>query len=706
LLLSVAIMLSVLIVPATAAESRYTYELTFESSGSVVKNLTALSAGDTVKVTLTVTDTSAGTTFQAYMLDFQLYAKGLQYKEGRAWNLEKDIQGAAGYNLIVSGANEVDFKWTDNYISRACVDISNPLVMTCTYTVTNPTIAEVWLQVGEIFPKGSSSAVSPTRITPFDLSLNLDGGTLSGASIAGTYYDGTTVTLPSATKTGYDLVNWTDGNGNYYEAGATYTVRKDVTLTARWQAQTVNVVLSDGQGNTADCTGTYGEDYTLPANIFTRTGYTFAGWSVDSATYQPGATYPLRGDVTFTAVWTENKVETSTDNKTETGTDSNTTDDTTNTTTNTNTGTSTGTNTGSNIGTGNGSNSGTTNASVTTATSAVANTVIDGNTETVTYEDGSTTTVATAENGTVTTTHTTAAGVTGETVKDQAGTVTSVSATIPAAVATAAAEKNETVSLPITVQAAATTASAPAIAVNVARAAKPVKVEIPVENVSAGVVAVIVNEDGTEEIVKTSVITDNGVELALSGSATVKIVDNTKTFDDVASTYWGNEAITFATSRTIFNGTSASTFTPEGTMTRGMLAQVLHNMETDPETVSLDAFQDVDDDDWYAEAVAWAADAGIVTGYGNGTFGPTDDVTRQQVAVMLWRYAGQPTASADSINAFGDAASVGSYAQQAMAWAIENGIINGINGNLKPESNATRTQVATMMMRYCNVLTQ
>jgi hypothetical protein len=141
-------------------------------------------------------------------------------------------------------------------------------------------------------------------------------------------------------------------------------------------------------------------------------------------------------------------------------------------------------------------------------------------------------------------------------------------------------------------------------------------------------------------------------------------------------------------------------------MTRGMLAQVLHNLETDPETVPLDAFQDVDVDDWYAEAVAWAADAGIVTGYGNGTFGPNDNITRQQVAVMLWRYAGQPTASADSIDTFGDADSVSTYAQQAMAWAIENGIINGINGNLSPNSNATRAQVATMMMRYCSVLAQ
>jgi uncharacterized repeat protein (TIGR02543 family) len=683
-LLIAAIVLSLLVIPAAAAES-YTYEITFTSNDRTVKNLSSLAAGAQVDMTLTVYADS-GESFSCYALD-----------------LGKELTDLGKQSY------KIRYVWS-NAVSRLCEDVPNPLKLYCSFTVTDPDSAAVWLDVGEIFPEGSTSAVHPTKLTPFDLSLNLDGGTLAGASIAGTYYDGTTVTLPSATKTGYDLVNWTDGS-SYYEAGATYTVKKDTTLTAQWKAQTVNVVLSDGQGNTSERTGTYGEDYTVPANPFTRTGYTFAGWSVDSATYQPGATYPLRGDVTFTAVWTQNSTGSDTNTGTNTGSDtgSNTGSDTgsnTGTNTGSNTGTNTGSNTGTNTGSNTGSNAGTTNVTVTTITAPVANTVVEGDTETVTYEDGSTTTVQTAENGTVTTTHTTAAGVTGATVTNPAGTVTSVQATIPAAVATAAALNGETVSLPITVQAAATTSAAPAIAVSVSAAAEPVKVEIPVENVSAGVVAVIVNEDGTEEIVKTSVITDNGVELALSGSATIKIVDNTKTFDDVASTYWGNEAITFATSRTIFNGTSSTTFTPEGTMTRGMLAQVLHNMETDPETVSLEAFLDVDSDDWYAEAVAWAADAGIVTGYGDGTFGPNDDVTRQQVAVMLWRYAGQPTASVDSINAFGDAEEVDSYAQQAMAWAIENGIINGINGNLSPDSNATRTQVATMIMRYCNVLTQ
>jgi uncharacterized repeat protein (TIGR02543 family) len=506
-------------------------------------------------------------------------------------------------------------------------------------------------------------------------------------------------------------------------SGSPYTVAEQTaSVTIGKKLQTVKATFSGGTeatGSTAVISTTEGSKVTLPANGFTRTGYTFAGWSDGKTTYQPGAAYTLSGNVTFTAVWDQDSTgdqsgDSSGDNSGDKSggeaNNDNHNDD------NKNNGANNSTNNGENQSSsnnnvpntsGSGSGRNTTSASVSTTTSNVANTAVGGSTETVTHEDGSTTTVETAENGTVTTTHTTATGVTGETVTDQAGTVTSVSATIPAAVATAAAEKGETVSLPITVQAAQSTASAPAIAVNVASTAKSVKVEIPVTDVKPGMVAVIVNEDGTEQIVKTSSITDNGVELAVSGNTTLKIVDNTKTFADVSSTYWGNEAITFATSRTIFNGTSETTFNPTGTMTRGMLAQVLHNLETAPETVSLADFQDVDADDWYAEAVAWAADAGIVNGYGNGTFGPNDNITRQQVAVMLWRYAGQPTtASTDSINAFADAGSVSSYAQQAMAWAIENGIINGVGGNLSPDSNANRAQVATMMMRYCAILAQ
>jgi hypothetical protein len=373
--------------------------------------------------------------------------------------------------------------------------------------------------------------------------------------------------------------------------------------------------------------------------------------------------------VTFTAQWKQNA-----------------TDSSTNTGTNTGAGTSTDTST-----------------DPITATDPVNDAVT---TETVTNPDGSTTTVETSESGAVTTTNTTTDGVTGVTVTNAAGTVTSLSAQIPAVVATQAARSGKSVTVPIEVKAAQSTASAPAIALSVPSGAGEVKVDIPVTDVGAGVVAVIVNADGTEEIVKTCTVTDDGVELAVSGDTTVKIVDNTKTFKDVAEDHWGLEVITFTTARTIFNGTSDTTFEPEVDMSRGMLAQVLYNLENAPDTGDIADFVDVSPDAWYADAVAWAADAGVVEGYGNGRFGPTDNITREQMVVMLWRYAGKPTASTDSMNAFPDADSVSAYAQDAMAWAIENGIINGANGKLSPTSNATRVQVAAVVMRYCTYLTQ
>jgi uncharacterized repeat protein (TIGR02543 family) len=614
----------------------------------------------------------------------------------------QDAMTINNYTRPLTNEFYVDWLWASELMNgvseRTARTVPNPLTVSCTFTVTDPTNVVLSVKTTEIYVHGSATCYEASAVQRVNLALDANGGTLSGNSVAGSYYPGRTVTLPTPTRSGYTFAGWSDGTTNH--PAGDYTVPDSaVKLTAQWtcahaSTKTTYTSLDNGFHTiTVTCTNTSCTDATRSttneACTLTQQYDTDGHWSQCSLcgykTAQAG--HSLVDNVCSVCGYQAPATDDKTDDNANNANNSN----------NANNG-----NNGNNSNSG--TNGGSTNVSVSTTTSTVANTVIDGNTETVTYEDGSTTTVETAANGTVTTTQTTAAGVTGVTVKDQSGAVTSVSATIPATVATAAAQSGEAVSLPLNVQAAQSSAAAPAIAVNVPSTTKSVKVEIPVENVSLGVVAVVVNADGSEEIDKTSIVTDTGVELAVSGSTTVKIVDNTKTFDDVASTYWGNDAITFATARTIFNGTSSTTFTPEGTMTRGMLAKVLHNLESSPEAVSLADFLDVSDDAWYAEAVAWAAETGIVTGYGDGTFGPTDDVTRQQVAVMLWRYAGQPTVSTNSINTFGDADSVSTYAQQAMAWCIENGIINGINGNLNPNSNATRTQVATMMMRYCTVL--
>lgn len=130
-----------------------------------------------------------------------------------------------------------------------------------------------------------------------------------------------------------------------------------------------------------------------------------------------------------------------------------------------------------------------------------------------------------------------------------------------------------------------------------------------------------------------------------------------------------------------------------------MLAQILYNNEERP-PASGSSFTDVKSGAWYADAVSWATQKGIVSGYGNGRFGPNNNITREQLAVMLWRYAGSPISTA-SLNSFTDQAKAGKYALAALRWAVEKGIISDKgNGTLDPKGNATRAEVAHMLMNY------
>ena len=215
-----------------------------------------------------------------------------------------------------------------------------------------------------------------------------------------------------------------------------------------------------------------------------------------------------------------------------------------------------------------------------------------------------------------------------------------------------------------------------------------VKVEIPVRNVTPGTVVVIVHADGTEEIVRTSVVTKNGVALELTGSATVKVYDNSKFFTDVPAANWASDAVAFASSRELFNGTGADTFSPNAPMTRQMLMTVLARL--DGTDTSGNA---------YAKGMEWA----IRNGVSNGS-DPEGKITREQLATMLWRYAGSPSVSG-RMTGFVDADQISGYAEDAMLWATKAGIIGGKgNGQLDPKGYATRAEVAAMLMRYCNTL--
>ncbi len=180
-----------------------------------------------------------------------------------------------------------------------------------------------------------------------------------------------------------------------------------------------------------------------------------------------------------------------------------------------------------------------------------------------------------------------------------------------------------------------------------------------------------------------------------------ELVDKTPsiTFSDLTGGEWYAGAVAYVSGSGLMNGLGDGRFGPNDLLSRAMLAQILYNREGKPAGAE-STFDDVAGDAWYAPAVAWAADAGIVTGYG-GSFIPDGNLTREQLAVMLYRYAGSPE-TAGSLAQFSDAAAVSSYAEEALRWAVEHGILAGTdNAVLDPQGEATRAEVAVVLMRFC-----
>ena len=225
------------------------------------------------------------------------------------------------------------------------------------------------------------------------------------------------------------------------------------------------------------------------------------------------------------------------------------------------------------------------------------------------------------------------------------------------------------------------------------------KVEIPAD-CGPGTVAQMVDENGNVlSTLRKSYASGQTMNVPLEGSAKVIFVDNGKSFADVPAGNWAANAVAFASGHELMNGVSASSFSPAEPMTRGMLAVVLHNLEGNPGASYSGSFGDVGGNDWYAQAVQWAADNSIVTGVSDGVFAPNASITREQLVVMLYRYAGEPNAGG-SLTGFSDSANVSSWAQQAMTWAVSSGIVGGSNGALNPQSGATRAEVAQMLMNF------
>ncbi len=181
-------------------------------------------------------------------------------------------------------------------------------------------------------------------------------------------------------------------------------------------------------------------------------------------------------------------------------------------------------------------------------------------------------------------------------------------------------------------------------------------------------------------------------------------------FNDVPEGYWAYDAIQYVYGEGLMAGTSGSTFSPEGTTTRGQIITILWRLSGSPVVNYLMDFDDVDPAAYYAEAIRWASSEGIAGGYGNGSFGPDDPITREQLAVMLYQYAwnmGYDLSIGEDTNilSYADAFTVSEYAVSALQWACGAGIISGTGdgSTLTPQGEATRAQAATVLMRFCEL---
>lgn len=316
-------------------------------------------------------------------------------------------------------------------------------------------------------------------------------------------------------------------------------------------------------------------------------------------------------------------------------------------------------------------------------------------TETTKNPDGSQEVIKTDKDGTVTTTNTDTKGNKTEVIentdgssiisinnKDGSSSKTTIDVNNNSKTEVTITKENVTLPIP-EVYATTDKNTAPVITVNMPNTSK---VEIPVVNADINTVAVIIKSDGTEQIIKNSVITENGISVTLNDGDTVKIINNRKYFYDVSNSFWGAGSVNFVTSREIFNGTGENIFSPNEPMTRYMFVTVLARLNG----VDTSTF-----DKWYEVGTKWAIENNISDG-----LNMNENLTREQLAVMLYRYCKNPATSGD-ISGFSDSENVSSWATYAMKWAVENGLISGMdNGSLNSQGKATRAQVATIIQRF------
>lgn len=188
-----------------------------------------------------------------------------------------------------------------------------------------------------------------------------------------------------------------------------------------------------------------------------------------------------------------------------------------------------------------------------------------------------------------------------------------------------------------------------------------------------------------------------------NGTIQVGEVVDKPLFTDVFENAWYYDAVNYVYEEGLITGTSDVTFEPNSPMTRGMLVTVLYRKEGRPEVPATTKFSDVESNKYYAKPITWASEKNIVSGYKDGTFGPNDSITREQIAKVLFRYAeykGYDVTASQSLSNYKDASKVSSYAVKYMEWATAEGLIKGSNGVLNPKGDATRAEIAAMLRRF------
>lgn len=488
-----------------------------------------------------------------------------------------------------------------------------------------------------------------------------NNGTINGGTFAVTFdtkggsivsvenvLNGQKATKPAdPTREGYTFDGWytEEACANLYNFDT--SVQNALTLYAKWKINQYTITFKPENGDKDTIIKQdYGTDVTAPANP-AKTGYTFAGWDRAIPAAMPAE------NMTVTARWTA---------------------------------------------VGSGSSGG---GSSSDRDSYDSNPIIK--TETKNHPDGSTTKTETRRDGSVTQTTTGKDGDVSKTETKKDGSSVTENKAADGSTGTVKTDKNgqteaktdlsnkaiedakksgEPVKAPVEVEASRNSSTAPTVKVELPKGAGETKVEIPVSNVKPGTVAVLVHADGTEEILKASVPTENGIRLTVDGSATVKIVDNAKGFIDTQN-HWAKDEIDFVSARELVNGISATRYAPDATATRAQMWTILARQNDADLSGGAN---------WYEKAQLWSKDKGISDGSN-----PSATITRAQMVTMLWRTMGQPAAGGAAN--FNDVPA-NSYYAQAVAWAVEGGITQGVGGDrFDPNGTCTRAQIATFLYR-------